>query len=130
MELLTSGVTAFLTLLATQTVDKARKKIVAKTSDQLVDIGLNQANNVLKLIQSKFPDKVAKLEDGSDSQEIMEAEVVKEIANSDDEIKKELEKLGKMIQENSEAKQVIENWKGINIKGGTNTISNNTLTFN
>ncbi|CCQ52682.1 hypothetical protein WH8501_15825 [Crocosphaera watsonii WH 8501] len=130
MELLTSGVTAFLTLLATQTVDKARKKIVAKTSDKLVDIGLNQANNVLKLIQSKFPDKVAKLEDGSDSQEIMEAEVVKEIANSDDEIKKELEKLGKMIQENSEAKQVIENWKGINIKGGTNTISNNTLTFN
>ena len=130
MELLTSGVTAFLTLLATQTVDKARKKIVAKTSDKLVDIGLNQANNVLKLIQSKFPDKVAKLEDGSDSQEIMEAEVVKEIANSDDEIKKELEKLGKMIKENSEAKQVIENWKGINIKGGTNTISNNTLTFN
>ncbi len=130
MELLTSGVTAFLTLLATQTVDKARKKIVAKTSDKLVDIGLNQANNVLKLIQSKFPDKVAKLEDGSDSQEIMGAEVVKEIANSDDEIKKELEKLGKMIQENSEAKQVIENWKGINIKGGTNTISNNTLTFN
>ena len=130
MELLTSGVTAFLTLLATQTVDKARKKIVAKTSDKLVDIGLNQANNVLKLIQSKFPDKVAKLEDGSDSQEIMEAEVVKEIANSDDEIKKELEKLGKMIQEKSEAKQVIENWKGINIKGGTNTISNNTLTFN
>ena len=130
MELLTSGVTAFLTLLATQTVDKARKKIVAKTSDKLVDIGLNQANNVLKLIQSKFPDKVAKLEDGSDSQEIMEAEVVKEIANSDDEIKKELEKLGKMIQENSEAKQVIENWKGINLKGGTNTISNNTLTFN
>ena len=57
MELLTSGVTAFLTLLATQTVDKARKKIVAKTSDKLVDIGLNQANNVLKLIQSKFPDK-------------------------------------------------------------------------
>ena len=119
-----------MTLLATQTVDKARKKIVAKTSDKLVDIGLNQANNVLKLIQSKFPDKVAKLEDGSDSQEIMEAEVVKEIAKSDDEIKKELEKLGKMIQENSEAKQVIENWKGINIKGGTNTISNNTLTFN
>ncbi|MDJ0581621.1 hypothetical protein [Crocosphaera sp.] len=111
MELFTSGITAFLTLLKTQTLDKAGKKIVAKTSDKLVDIGLNQANNVLKLIQSKFPDKVAKLEDSSNSQEVMEAEVIKEIANSDDEIKKELEKLGKMIQENPEARQIINNIK-------------------
>ncbi|MDJ0598950.1 MAG: hypothetical protein QNJ37_08945 [Crocosphaera sp.] len=55
MELLTSGIKAFLTLLATQTFDKVANKLIAKTGDKLVDIGLTQANNVLKFIQRLLP---------------------------------------------------------------------------
>ncbi len=114
--------------------DATQKKFVAKASDQVSSAILEQINNVFSKLRNKSPDNAAKLEEAVNSDDVIDAEVIKnsieEAANSDDEIKQELEKFGKMIQENPEAKQVIENWKGINVKGGVNTISNNTLTFN
>ena len=114
--------------------DATQKKFVAKASDQVSSAILEQINNVFSKLRNKSPDNAAKLEEAVNSDDVIDAEVIKnsieEAANSDDEIKQELEKFGKMIQKNPEAKQVIENWKGINVKGGVNTISNNTLTFN
>ncbi|WP_107670183.1 hypothetical protein [Cyanothece sp. BG0011] len=131
MDLLTGGATALLTLLAKQTYDATSKTLVKKTSDKLADIALTQANKILQLLKNRFPDKLNKLETTvNNSSDVIDAEVIEEVANQDDEIKKEIEKLGEMIQENSEAKQVIENWKGINMKGGTNIVKNNTLNIN
>ncbi len=113
--------------------DATQKKFVAKASDQVSSAILEQINNVFSKLKTKSPDNAAKLEEAVNSDDVIDAEVIKnnieEAANSDDEIKQELEKLSKMIQENPELKQVIENWKGINIKGGVNTIQNNTLNF-
>ncbi|MDJ0659559.1 MAG: hypothetical protein QNJ42_08710 [Crocosphaera sp.] len=125
MDLLISGATALLTLLAKQTYDATSKTLVKKTSDKLADITLTQANKILQLIKNKFPDKLDKLEATvNNSSDVMDAEVIEEVANKDDEIKKELEKLGKMIQENSEAKQVINNSGFIfDLKGDGNSVS-------
>lgn len=125
MELLTSGVTALLTLLAKQTYDATSKTLVKKTSDKLADIALTQANKILQLLKNKFPDKLNKLEATiNNSSDVMDAEVIEEVANKDNEIKKELEKLGEMIQENAEAKQVINNSGFIfDLKGDGNSVS-------
>ena len=113
--------------------DATQKKFVSKASEQISTVILEQGNNILAKIKSKFPDKAKQLEEAANnSQDVIDAEVIKEIetvANKDDEIKKAIEKLGEMIEANTEAKQVIENWKGINIKGGTTTINNPTLNF-
>ncbi|MGK7880020.1 MAG: hypothetical protein AB4060_07970 [Crocosphaera sp.] len=113
--------------------DATQKKFVAKAGEQVSSAMLEQINNVFNKLRNKSPDNADKLEAAINSDDVIDAEVVKnnieEAANIDEDVKKELEKLGKMIQENSEAKQVIENWKGINIKGGVNTIQNNTLNF-
>lgn len=113
--------------------EATQKKFVAKAGEQVSNAMLEQINNVWFKIRNKSPNNALKLEELANKDDVIDAEIIKnnieEAANSDDEIQKELEKLGKMIQENSEAKQVIENWKGINIKGGTTTINNPTLNF-
>ncbi|MEA5533354.1 hypothetical protein VB691_04985 [Crocosphaera sp. XPORK-15E] len=134
LTLLAEGVAFVSTLVLSPMLDETKKKLVTKVGEQLATGILGQGNKVLALIKSKFPDKGSKLDKAAEKpQDYIEADIIKditEVANSDDEIKQAIADLGKMIQENSEAKQIIENWKGINIKGGVNTIQNNTLTIN
>ena len=56
------------------------------------------------------------------------AEKVEEVAMIDPELKATMEVLANAAR--PEVPMTIENWKGINIKGGTNTVSGNTLNFN
>ncbi len=129
-----AGILFFVKLILGPVWDATQKKFVGKASEQISTVILEQGNKILATIKSKFPEKAKQLEEAANkSQDIIDAEVIKndieEVVNNDDEIKKAIEKLGEMIQANTEAKQVIENWKGINIKGGTTTINNPTLNF-
>ena len=76
--------------------DATQKKFVAKAGEQVSSAILEQINNVFNKLRNKSPDNADKLEAAINSDDVIDAEVVKnhieEAANIDEEVKKELEK--------------------------------------
>ncbi|MDZ7958458.1 MAG: hypothetical protein RMY34_11375 [Aulosira sp. DedQUE10] len=148
MEPITVGAIALLTLIG--------NKIIDWSTEKALDAGLDKAKQVIK---AKSPDTAAALETAAaqaalppgEREDIGEAvlvEQVKKAAEADPEIKEAVDALGNQVttaaQANPELAKAIaeltaaikaqspttvENWQGINIKGGENTISNPTLNF-
>jgi hypothetical protein len=148
MEPITVGAIALLALIGNKFVDWSTEKAL--------DVIYDKAKQVIK---AKSPATAAALESAAtqaalppgEREDIGEAVLVEEVkkaAEADPEIKEAVEALGNQVntaaQDNPELAKAIaeltaaikaqspttvENWQGINIKGGENTISNPTLNF-
>ncbi|MBD2458465.1 hypothetical protein H6G80_30915 [Nostoc sp. FACHB-87] len=137
MEPLTAGAIAFTTWVV--------GKIIDWSTDKTFDIA---SEGLMQLLKQKSPDTAkalivakenATLPPGErkDIGEAVLVEEVKKAAATDPEIKAAVEALGndinQAVTENPQLEKqlttVIENWQGINIKGGEPTIKNNTFKF-
>ncbi|MDF5726800.1 MAG: hypothetical protein PUP92_01875 [Rhizonema sp. PD38] len=148
MDPITVGAIALLTLIGNKVIDWSTEKAL--------DAGLEKVKQVMA---KKSPATAAALETAAtqaalppgEREDIGEAVLVEEVkkaAQADPEIKEAVEALGnqastaaqanpelvKAIAEltvaiTAQSPSTVENWQGINIKGGTNTISNPTLSF-
>ena len=132
MEPLTAGAIALITLLLDKTWDKAGEKVV--------DTVWGRAENLLQLLRQKAPETGGKLEKVGENPALKEqqpkdygeavlVEKVTEVAKVEPEIKQQLEALAEAMQSQPKFTQVIENWRGINIKGGEVTIEKPTFNF-
>jgi hypothetical protein len=150
MEPLTAGAIALLTLLLDKTWDKS--------GDIIVDKIFQQGSKVFELLMHKHPDLSRRLAAAKENpalpsqqpEDYGEAVLIEDIksAAADPKIKAAIEELAAQVEEapkNSELEKAfialaekvnpqtptttIENWKGINIKGGTNTISSPSFNF-
>ena len=132
MEPLTTGAISLLTLLLEKTWDKAGEKIV--------DTAFQQAGNLLKLLKKKSPETggaITKVVENpalreqqpADYGEAVLVKKVTAVAKADPEIKQQLEALAEAMQSQPKFTQVIENWQGINIKGGEVTIEKPNFSF-
>ena len=123
-------------------------------SEKFIDWGINKAYDVaFDKLREKSPNTAKQLELPPEEREyIGEAvlvEMVEDTAKNEPELQAALKVLGEEVQiqanKNTELKtafnrlaqkikeqnpQIVnENWQGINIKGGTNTVQNNTFNF-
>lgn len=138
MEPLTTGAIALLLLLGEKFIDWGISKAYDKAFDEL---------------RKTSPDTAEKLalptRERENIGEAVLVEMVESTAKNKPELQQALEVLGKEVEAKANQNQelennfnqlaekvksqnptiVNENWKGINIKGGTNTFSNNTLNF-
>jgi hypothetical protein len=114
-------------------------KALEKTGEKLGESVMEQGAKVLKLIKERFPETGSAIERGQQqslpagSEPYLDAEFIEiaeavEKATQDPEIATEVESLGTKAQSHL-PQTVIENWKGINIKGGNPTITGNTFNF-
>ena len=119
-----------ITLLLDKTLDKTGKKIVDKAFEQ--------GGNLVKLLKAKSPETGTAIEKVAENPELAKqqpedygeavlVEKVESAAKTDPEIRAEVEALAETVQSQPQLTQVIENWKGINIKGGSPTINNPTI---
>ncbi len=122
--------------------------------EKLIDWGISKAYDtafeVLKTISPETAEKLAlPPKERENIGEAVLVEMVEDTAKNQPELQEALEVLGKEVEakanNNTELATafnqfaqklktqnptiVNENWQGINIKGGTNTVSNNTFTF-
>ena len=124
------------TIAATLVLTKALEKTGEKLGEEVIE----QGTELLKLIKERFPKTGSAIErvrqqslplDGGEAYldaEFTEiAQEVDKATTQDPEIAAAVESLGTKAQSN--LPQTIENWKGINIKGGTNTVSGNHFNF-
>ncbi|WYL95740.1 MAG: hypothetical protein HEQ35_19685 [Gloeotrichia echinulata IR180] len=141
MDPITAGAIALLTLIGNKVIDWSTEKVL--------DASLDKAKQVL---QEKSPEIAAQAAlppaEREDIGEAVLIEEVKKAAAADPEIKEAVEALGNQVNQAAEANPelkkaiaeltaaikaqsptTVENWQGINIKGGTTTISNPTLNF-
>ncbi|HEY9691667.1 MAG TPA: hypothetical protein V6D15_05655 [Oculatellaceae cyanobacterium] len=129
---LTAGAIAIATIILT--------KAVEKTGEKLGEAVLEKGGNLMKLLQHKSPETASALQVVAQRPELAEQQPedygvavleakVEEAAKSDSEIAAAILNLAEMVKSQPQASQVIENWKGINIKGGNPNISNNTFNF-
>ncbi|AVH69184.1 hypothetical protein [Nostoc sp. 'Lobaria pulmonaria (5183) cyanobiont'] len=106
-------------------------KAFEKTGEILGEKALEQGGNLLSLLKRKAPTTATAIELAQtqplDYGQASLVEQVEEVAKKDDEIAEAVAALAKEAQ--PQLTQTIENYKGINIKGGTNTISGNTFNF-
>jgi hypothetical protein len=112
-------------------------KALEKTGEVLGEKAIAQSGKLWKQLQGKSPETASAIERVQQQPELMElqpeeygptvleAKVV-EAAEGDAEIKATLEALAEAVKSQP---QIVENWKGINIKGGSPQISGNTFTF-
>ena len=114
-----------------------------RTGEILMDKSLEKGQQVMQLLKDRFPDTAGAIEIAAQRPELAQqqpldygeavlVEKVEQAANADPEIKAAIEDLA-ATQENTQVaeavKTVIENWQGINIKGGINTINQPNLNF-
>ncbi len=122
--------------------------------EKFVDWGINKAYDVaFDKLMEKSPNTAKKLElppeEREDIGEALLVEMVENTAENEPELQEALEVLGEEVQakanknpeletafnqlaqkvKEQNSKIVNENWQGINIKGGTNTVQNNTFNF-
>ncbi|MDJ0746251.1 MAG: hypothetical protein QNJ32_23200 [Xenococcaceae cyanobacterium MO_167.B27] len=122
--------------------------------EKFIDWGIDKAyNSAFDKLMEKSQDTAKTLElppgEWENIGEAVLVEMVENTAKNEPELKQALEELGKQVQiqasKNTELERafnqlsqkvkeqnpqiVNENWQGINIKGGTNTVENNTFTF-
>ncbi|UKP01310.1 hypothetical protein [Nostoc sp. UHCC 0870] len=132
MEPLTAGAIAFLYLLMDKTLDK--------TGDAIINQAFEQGGKLLQLLKRKSPETGSAIERVAQHPELAQkqpddygeavlVEKVKKEAYADPEIRAYVEALAQTVKSQPQINKVIENWKGINIKGGTNTFTDTTFNF-
>lgn len=114
-----------------------------RTGEILMDKSIEQSQKIIRLLKENHPDVANAIELAAQRPELAQqqpldygeavlVEKVEQAANADPEIKAAIEDLA-ATQENPQVaeavKSVIENWQGINIKGGINTINQPNLNF-
>lgn len=113
-------------------------KAFEKTGEQLSEKGWEIIGRFLKSLRRKDPQTATAIEKVAEQPALAEQEPenyslgvlaakIEEVAQIDPDVKAAVELLANAAH--SEVPMTIENWKGINIKGGTNTVSGNTLNF-
>jgi hypothetical protein len=129
METFTAG--AIATLVLTKAIEKAGETLGEKV--------MEKGGKLMQLLKRKSPDTASAIEVAAQHPELVEqqpedygeavlVEKVESAANSDSEIAAAVQALADAVKEQTPA-TTIENWKGINIKGGSQTINNPNFTF-
>lgn len=113
-------------------------KAFEKTGEKLGEKVLDQSGKLMALIRRKAPETAASIEKVADNPALAEQQPtdfgeatligeVEQLAANDPEMRAEIETLAR--QASPQVPLTIENWKGINIKGGVNTVSGNRMDF-
>ena len=112
-------------------------KAFEKTGEKVTEAVWKQGEKLLALLKHKAPGTAGAIATVAQNPQLAErqpanfgvAVLVEQLEKAaiDPEVRVELEQLATMAQAQNSV--VIENWKGINIKGGVNTVSGNTLNF-
>jgi hypothetical protein len=103
-------------------------KIASKAEDKLATFAVNRAPQLLELLKRKQPELAAKLKGATPEQEEeLVAEVVA-VANTDSEIKAELQNLGQLAQSDAQINQTVEKI-GSQYNNSTVNIENQNITF-
>ncbi|GAB4180987.1 MAG: hypothetical protein Fur006_15670 [Coleofasciculaceae cyanobacterium] len=129
METFTAG--AIATLVLTKAIEKAGETLGEKV--------MEKGGKLMQLLKRKSPDTASAIEVAAQHPELVEqqpedygeavlVEKVESAANSDSEIAAAVQALADAVKSQVPA-TTIENWKGINIKGGSPTINNPNFTF-
>jgi len=129
MEPFTAG--AIATLVLTKALEKAGETLGEKV--------MEKGGKLMQLLKRKSPDTASAIEVAAQHPELVEqqpenygeavlVEKVESAANSDSEIASAVQALADAVKSQVPA-TTIENWKGINIKGGSPTINNPNFTF-
>lgn len=129
MEPFTAG--AIATLVLTKAFEKAGETLGEKV--------MEKGGKLMQLLKRKSPDTASAIEVAAQNPELIEqqpedygeavlVEKVESAANSDSEIAAAVQALADAVKSQVPA-TTIENWKGINIKGGSPTINNPNFTF-
>jgi uncharacterized protein YjgD (DUF1641 family) len=110
-------------------------KAFEKTGEKVTEAVWKQGEKLLALLKRKAPETAGAIEKAAQNPQLAEQQPAEfgvlveqvEKAAIDPDVQAALEELARMAQAQNPV--VIENWKGINIKGGVNTVSGNTLNF-
>ncbi|MBE8991356.1 hypothetical protein [Nostoc sp. LEGE 12450] len=108
-------------------------KAFEKTGEIIGEKAWNEGEKLLVLLKRKEPSTAKVIEQAKTQsldygQAYLIGQQVEEAAKKDPEIAKAVEAVANEAQPQL-TNTIIENWQGINIKGGTNTISGNTFNF-
>jgi hypothetical protein len=108
-------------------------KAFEKTGEIIGEKAWEAGGNLLSLLKRKAPDtakaiEMAQAQPLDYGQAYLLGEQVEAAAKQDAEIDQAVTDVANAAQPQL-TKTIIENWRGINIKGGTNTISGNTFNF-
>jgi hypothetical protein len=108
-------------------------KAFEKTGQIIGEKAWNEGEKLLVLLKRKEPNTAKVIEQAKTQsldygQAYLIGQQVEEAAKKDPEIAQAVEAVANEAQPQL-TNTIIENWQGINIKGGTNTISGNTLNF-
>ena len=101
---------------------------------KLSDKALEQGEKLVKLLRDKFPKIAARIKATEEKpldygEALLIGSEIEVAAKQDFEIQDTVETIANEVNSKPELTQVIENWKGINIKGGTTTINNPNFNF-
>ncbi len=129
MEPFTAG--AIATLVLTKAIEKAGETLGEKV--------MEKSGKLMQLLKRKSPDTASAIEVAAQHPELIEqqpedygeavlVEKVESAAKSDSEIAQAVQGLADAVKSQVPA-TTIENWKGINIKGGSPTINSPKFTF-
>ncbi|MDJ0595195.1 MAG: hypothetical protein QNJ72_35320 [Pleurocapsa sp. MO_226.B13] len=132
--MMTDPVTLSAATIATLIATKAFEK----TGEQLSEKVWELVANFLKSLKRQAPQTAMAIEKVAAQPALAEQEPenyspamlaakVEEVAEIDPDVKATVELLANAAR--PEVPMTIENWKGINIKGGINTVSDNTFNF-
>ncbi|MFK0732197.1 MAG: hypothetical protein ACIWVG_13710 [Gloeotrichia echinulata HAB0833] len=124
MEPITLTAAAIATLVIT--------KAFERTGEILGEKALEEGDKLLSLLKQKAPKTANAIEllqtqPLDYGQAYLIGQQVEEAAKTDDEIAAAVASVAQEAQ--PQLTQTIENWQGINVKGGNNTISGNTFNF-
>jgi len=108
-------------------------KAFEKTGEIIGEKAWDEGEKLLVLLKRKEPNTAKVIEQAKTQafdygQAYLIGQQVEEAAKKDPEIAQAVEAVANEAQPQL-TNTIIENWQGINIKGGTNTISGNTLNF-
>lgn len=125
----TLSVAAIATLIATKAFEKTGEQLSEKVwglvENFLTSLKRRDPHTATAIEKVATQPALAEQEPGNYSPAVLTAKV--EEAMIDPDVKATVEVLANAAR--PEVPMTIENWKGINIKGGTNTVSGNTLNF-
>ncbi|MEH2198447.1 hypothetical protein [Nostoc sp.] len=108
-------------------------KAFEKTGEIIGEKAWNEGEKLLILLKRKEPSTAKVIEQAKTQpldygQAYLIGQQVEKAAKKNPEIAQAVEAVANEAQSQM-TNTIIENWQGINIKGGTNTISGNTLNF-
>ncbi|MBH8578248.1 hypothetical protein I8752_35960 [Nostocaceae cyanobacterium CENA369] len=137
MEPLTAGAIAFTSWVVGKLIDWSTDKTFDIASQRLMQLLVEKSPDTAKSLTAAAERAALAPNEREDIGEAVLVEEVSKAAAKDAEIKAAVEALGndvnQAVNENREVEKrlttVIENWKGISIKGGITTINNPTLNF-